>query len=192
MNFFDQLAVSFDLPILDWIAEHLRCAFLDQLMPLITFLGNGGILWIILAVVCMLIPKYRKAGFSMAIALIMGLLICNVSLKPLFARIRPYDFQLQNFGKSIPLLIAAPHDYSFPSGHTIASFEAAVALLIRDRKLGIAAMVLAVLIAFSRLYLYVHYPTDVLASVALGTFLAFIGTVIVNEIHNFIPKRKTV
>ena len=191
MNLLDQLAINFDLPILDWIAEHLRCGVLDRLMPLITVLGNGGIFWILLSVTFMLIPKYRKAGFSMAIALLMGLLICNLSLKPLVARIRPYDFQLQNFGKSIPLLIAAPHDYSFPSGHTIASFEAAVALLIRDRKLGMGALALAVLIAFSRLYLYVHYPTDVLASVVLGTLLAFIGTGIVNMINNFIQKRKT-
>lgn len=192
MEFLNQLAEGFDLPILDWIAAHLHCTLLDRLMPLITALGNGGIFWILLSVVFMLIPRYRKAGFSMAVALLMGLLICNLTLKPLVARIRPYDYQLQNFGKSIPLLIATPHDYSFPSGHTIASFEAAVALLIRDRKLGIVAMVLAVLIAFSRLYLYVHYPTDVLASVALGTLLAFIGTAIVNRIHNFIQKRKTV
>lgn len=192
MEFLNQLAEGFDLPILDWIAAHLHCALLDQLMPLITALGNGGIFWILLSVVFMFIPRYRKAGFSMAVALLMGLLICNLTLKPLVARIRPYDYQLQNFGKSIPLLIATPHDYSFPSGHTIASFEAAVALLIRDRKLGIVAMVLAVLIAFSRLYLYVHYPTDVLASVALGTLLAFIGTIIVNTIYNFIQKRKTV
>jgi undecaprenyl-diphosphatase len=191
MNLLDQLAINFDLPILDWIAEHLHCGVLDRLMPLITVLGNGGIFWILLSVAFMLIPKYRKAGFSMAIALLMGLLICNLSLKPLVARIRPYDFQLQNFGKSIPLLIAAPHDYSFPSGHTIASFEAAVALLIRNRKLGMGALALAVLIAFSRLYLYVHYPTDVLASVVLGTLLAFIGTGIVNMINNFIQKRKT-
>jgi undecaprenyl-diphosphatase len=154
-------------------------------------LGDGGILWIALAVILLCFPKYRKTGFAMSAALLMGLLICNLSLKPLVARIRPYDFQLQNFNKSIPLLIAAPHDYSFPSGHTIASFEAAVALLIRDRKLGMGALALAVLIAFSRLYLYVHYPTDVLASVVLGTLLAFIGTVIVNMINNFIQKRKT-
>ena len=192
MEFLNQLAEGFDLPILDWIAAHLHCTLLDRLMPLITALGNGGIFWILLSVVFMLIPRYRKAGFSMAVALLMGLLICNLTLKPLVARIRPYDYQLQNFGKSIPLLIATPHDYSFPSGHTIASFEAAVALLIRNRKLGIVAMVLAVLIAFSRLYLYVHYPTDVLASVSLGTLLAFIGTAIVNRIHNFIQKRKTV
>ena len=192
MEILNQLAEGFDLPILDWIAAHLHCALLDQLMPLITALGNGGIFWILLSVVFMLIPRYRKAGFSMAVALLMGLLICNLTLKPLVARIRPYDYQLQNFGRSIPLLIATPHDYSFPSGHTIASFEAAVALLIRDRKLGIVAIVLAVLIAFSRLYLYVHYPTDVLASVALGTLLAFIGTAIVTRIHNFIQKRKTV
>lgn len=190
MTFLDQLAVNFDLPILDWIAEHLHCAVFNQLMPLITALGNGGILWIILAVVCMIIPKYRKAGFSMAIALIMGLLICNVSLKPLVARIRPYDFQLQNFGKSIPLLIAAPHDYSFPSGHTIASFEASIALLMHHRKLGIGALVLAVLIAFSRLYLYVHYPTDVLASMVLGTLLALLGTGLVSIIGDFIKNRK--
>ena len=85
-------AVHFDLPILDWIAENLHCAFLDFAMPLITVLGNAGIFWILVAVVMLCIPKYRKMGLSVGVALIMGLLICNITLKPLVARIRPYDF----------------------------------------------------------------------------------------------------
>ena len=86
-----------------------------------------------------------------------------------------YDLQLEQFGVTIQLLSGAMHDFSFPSGHTIASFEAAVVLLKNSKKMGIPAMILAVLISFSRLYLYVHYPTDVIASVILGTLFALIG-----------------
>ena len=172
---------SFDLPILDWIAEHLWCPFLDRLMPAITHLGDAGIIWILLAILLLYIPKYRKAGFSMAVALLLGLLVCNLTLKPICARMRPFDYQLLHFGKEIPLLIPTPRDFSFPSGHTNASFAAATALLLRHRRHGMAAMVLAVLIAFSRLYLYVHYPTDVLASVVLGIILALLAHYLVNK-----------
>ena len=174
-NIFAFFAIHFDLPILEWIAGHLRCAFLDAVMPVINVLGDAGIFWIAVAVVFLLILKYRKIGISMALALIMGVLVCNVTMKPLFARIRPYDFQLEHFGNTIPLLIAAPHDFSFPSGHTLASFEAAAAIAIHNKKLGIPALILACLIAFSRLYLYVHYPTDVLFSVLMGIGFAFLG-----------------
>ena len=159
-------------------------------MPVVTKLGNGGIFWIIVSVVLMLIPKYRKAGFSMGAALLLGLLLCNLTLKPLVARIRPYDYQLEHFGKVIPLLISAPHDFSFPSGHTIASFEAATALLLHNKKLGIPAMVLAALVAFSRLYLYVHYPTDVITSILLGVGLAFLGTWLVKKGYGIYENRK--
>lgn len=175
------LAENFDLPILDWLAENVHCGFLDAVMPWITKLGDGGIFWIAVAVVLIITPKHRKAGLSMGIALLMGLLVCNLTLKPLVARMRPYDYQAEYFGRSIDLLINTPHDYSFPSGHTIASFEGAVALLLHDKKLGIPAMVIAVLVAFSRLYLYVHYPTDVLASVILGSCFAIIGTLLVKK-----------
>ena len=175
MDILSFLAEHFDLPILDWITANLRCGFLDVLMPIITLLGDAGIFWIAASVVLLLIPKYRKAGLSMGIALLIGLLVCNLTLKPLVARIRPYDYQLKHFQKTVELLVATPHDFSFPSGHTIASFEAAVALTLHHKKLGAAALVLAVLIAFSRMYLYVHYPTDVLASVVLGTAIAFLG-----------------
>lgn len=181
MDILSFLAENFDLPILEWIAANLQCAFLDTVMPLITLLGDAGIFWIAVAVVLLFIPKYRKVGLSMGIALILGLLVCNVTLKPLVARIRPYEYQLIHFQKVIELLIETPHDYSFPSGHTIASFEAATVLLMHSKKMGIPAMILAVLIAFSRMYLYVHYPTDVLCSVILGICFAFLGNFLVHK-----------
>lgn len=189
-DFFATLAIHFDLPVLDWIAANLYCGFLDAVMPIITLLGDAGIFWIAVSVVLILIPKYRKAGLSMGLALLMGVVVCNMIMKPLFARIRPYDFQLEQFGKVIPLLVEAQHDFSFPSGHTIASFEAATALAIHNRKLGIPALILACLIAFSRLYLYVHYVTDVLVSVGLGIGFAFLASWLVKKGFAWYEARK--
>lgn len=173
--FLDSCAVSFDLPILDWIQAHMQSAFLDTTMPIITLLGDAGIFWICWAVLLLLFPKTRKTGLGMGFALILGLIVCNMILKPTIGRIRPYDFQELHFDVMVNLLIERQHDFSFPSGHTIASFEAAVVLLKNSKKMGIPAMIIAVLVTFSRLYLYVHYPTDVIVSIILGTLFAFIG-----------------
>ena len=180
---FAWLAENFDLPILDWISARLSCPTLDRVMPIITALGNAGFFWILLSVILLLTPRCRKAGASMALALILGLVVCNAVMKPLFARIRPYDYQLLHHGRVVCLLVEAESDFSFPSGHTIASFEAATALCIRDRHSGIPALILACLIAFSRLYLYLHYPTDVLASVVLGIGIAFLASWAVDAGH---------
>ena len=185
----DSLAVSFDLPILDWIAANLWCPVLDVAMPIITLLGDAGIFWIAVSVLFMLTKKYRKIGIGMMFALMMGLVVCNIWLKPTIARIRPYDFQMQYFMKEIPLLVGGMHDFSFPSGHTIASFEAAVVILLNNKKLGIPAMILACLIAFSRLYLYVHYPTDVLFSIVLGTAFAFLGNFLAKKVMDKLPAK---
>ncbi|MBE6551493.1 MAG: phosphatase PAP2 family protein [Ruminococcaceae bacterium] len=190
-NILNIIAEKFDLPILDWIAANIWCPFLDIIMPYITLLGDAGIFWIACALIMMLIPKYRKAGFKMGLALILGLLLCNVTLKPLVARIRPYDYQLEHFGKEISLLISAQHDFSFPSGHTIASFEAATALYICHKKEGIAALILAAVIAFSRIYLYVHYPTDVIASVVFGIALAYVSHKIIDMLYLKLQKSNT-
>lgn len=190
MDILSYLAEHFDLPILDWIAANLKNPLLDFLMPIITLLGDAGIFWIALAVLALFFPKYRKMGLSMGVSLLIGVLLCNVALKPLVGRIRPYDYQLEHFGKEIALLIPAQHDFSFPSGHTIASFEAAVAITLYHKKLGIPALVLACLIAFSRLYLYVHYPTDVFASVVLGTAIAFLGTWLVKKGYHLYETKK--
>ena len=181
-NFLYTCAISFDLPILDWIQANLQSGFMDKFMPFITIFGDAGIFWMVWAGVLLIFRKTRKMGIGMFIAMILGLLVCNITLKPLVARIRPYDLQLEEFGVTIKLLSGAMHDFSFPSGHTIASFEAAVVLLKNSKKMGIPAMILAVLISFSRLYLYVHYPTDVIASVILGTLFAFIGHFVAQKI----------
>jgi undecaprenyl-diphosphatase len=181
---------KFDLPILDWIAVNLHNPLGDALMPALTFLGDGGWIWIAMALILLCIPKYRKTGLTMGVALLMGLLICNLWLKPWIGRLRPFDYQLQCYGRLIPLLIEAPADFSFPSGHTIASFEAATVLLIRHKKWGIPTVFLAVLIAFSRLYLYVHYPTDVLASIVLGVSIAFAANYLVNQGYTLYERKK--
>ena len=185
MNLFSYLAEGFDLPILDWIASTLWCPFLDAVMPVITMLGDAGIFWMIIAAMLLLFKKTRRVGLGMGFAMLMGLLLCNLTLKPLCQRPRPYDYQYDVFGKMIPLIIERQHDFSFPSGHTIASFEAAGVIMLNNKKWGIAALILACLIAFSRLYLYVHYPTDVLVSIVLGLALALFG----NWLARRIPDR---
>ena len=177
----------FELKILDFIKEHLSCGFLDFLMPLITKLGDAGIFWIAVAVVLLVTKKYRKVGAMIGVALVLGLIFGNGVLKNVVGRIRPYDL---NENMKDMLLIEALSDKSFPSGHTLASFESAVVLLINDKRLGIPAIVLASLIAFSRLYLYVHYPTDVLASIILGTAFAFLACYIVNKAIKFHLEKK--
>ena len=181
----NSIAVAFDLPILDWIQANLQSPLMDKIMPIITLFGDAGIFWIVLSVLLLLFPKTRRIGLGMGIALLMGVLICNVTLKPLVARIRPYDLQ-EELGVAIKLLIDAQHDFSFPSGHTIASFEASVVLLKNNKLMGVPAFILAIAIAFSRLYLYVHYPTDVIVSIILGTLFAFLADALVKKI----PVRK--
>ncbi len=172
-NFLYTCAISFDLPILDWIQANLQSPFMDKFMPFITIFGDAGIFWMVISALFLVFPRTRKTGLGMAIAMMIGLVVCNITLKPLVARTRPYDLQAE-LGVMIQLLCEAQHDFSFPSGHTIASFEAAVVML-KNKKFGIPAMILAVLISFSRMYLYVHYPTDVIASIILGTLFALIG-----------------
>ena len=181
LNVLNQCAVSFDLPILDWIQANLQSPFMDKFMPFITVFGNGGIFWIAWAVLLILFPKTRRTGLGMGFALIMGLIVCNIILKPGVARPRPYDMQ-EELGVMINLLVDRQHDFSFPSGHTIASFEASVVLLLNSKLMGIPAFILAILVTFSRLYLYVHYPTDVIVSIVLGTLFAFLGNFIAQRI----------
>ena len=170
--------MNIELSILDWI-QTLHTPFLDKIMVFITRLGDAGIIWIVLSIVLLLIPKTRKSGAVMVAALVVDVLLCNIVLKNLVARTRPYDV---NTG--VHLLVAKLHDYSFPSGHTAASFTAVVALsfasvtalyLAGEKKLWKFALVLACLIAISRLYLYVHYPTDVLGGILFGVISGYLG-----------------
>ena len=169
--------MQFELSVLDNIQSYLRCDFLDAAMPIISMLGNVGAIWIVCAVVLILIPKTRKVGVVLAVSLAIEALCCNVILKPLVARIRPFDVNT-----AVQLLISPPTDFSFPSGHTGAAFAAASALFFSKNRLWIPSLVLAILIAFSRLYLYVHYPTDVLGGILLGILSGWLGYTLVGLI----------
>ena len=189
LELLNSLAVSFDLPILDWIQATLQSGFMDTIMPIITIFGDAGIFWMICAAALFFFPQTRRTGLGMAFAMALGLLICNVILKPMVGRMRPYDFQIEvlekqweDFLLAGKLLIGEQSDFSFPSGHTIASFEACTVLMLGNKRLGIPATLLAILIAFSRLYLYVHYPTDVITSVFLGILFGIIGYAIAKKL----------
>jgi len=156
----------------------MRTPIGDVVIPFITKLGDAGVIWILLSVVLLLNPRTRKSGAVLAVALCVDVVLCNGILKNLFRRIRPCDVNT-----SIQLLVARPDDFSFPSGHTAASFAAVAALMLAgERKLWIPALVLAVFIAFSRLYLYVHYPTDILGGIVVGIFAGYVGHWIVNQL----------
>lgn len=161
------MIMNFDFFILDFIQEYIKNPVLDFIMPKITVLGNGGIIWIIAALMMLCIPKYRKSGAALSTGLIACLVLGNLVLKPLVARVRPFDIV-----EGIELLIATPLDFSFPSGHTYSSVIGASVLTMTDKRFGYVAIPLAVLIAFSRLYLYVHYPTDVLGGIVLGGIIS--------------------
>lgn len=179
---------TIDFAILHWIMDNLWCPFLDWLMPLITLLGEDGIFWIAVAALLLIFPQTRKTGAMMGVAMVLGLLVGNLTMKPAFARIRPYENEA---GRTVELLVEKLSDYSFPSGHTLVCFEAATVLMLRQRKpWGIIALVSAFLVAFSRLYLYVHYPSDVLAGMLLGTLFGFCGVWMVNGVTGAWQNRK--
>ena len=151
-----------------YLLQELHTPLVDGLMAFVTSLGDHGIFWIILAVILAAVPKTRVMGICMLVSIAAGFLIGNVVLKNLIARERPCWID-----PAVQLLVQIPLDYSFPSGHTLVSFEGAVTIFLFNRKWGIPALMLAVLIGFSRMYLFVHFPTDVLAGMALGIMIAW-------------------
>lgn len=149
--------------------QAIRFEFLDKLMVAITTLGNEGIIWIIIGVAMLFFKKYRRTGVAVLLGLIFGLVLGNWTIKNIVARPRPCALA------EIELIIPYPSEYSFPSGHTLSSFIAATCVYLRNKKFGVWAYVLASLIALSRLYLYVHFPTDIIGGILLGIALAHLA-----------------
>ena len=159
-----------DLSILLFIQEHLRFAWMNGFWEFITHFGDGGIFWILLAAALMIPKKTRKAGIIAACSLLLGALITNVTLKPLVDRVRPY-----NYSDAIIPLGRIPVEASFPSGHTCASFACALIYVrMLPKKYGISLIVLATLISLSRLYLCVHFPTDVIGGFLVALFSSMV------------------
>ena len=166
---------QWEFNLLYWF-QKLHGPLQDKLAIIITHLGSGGVFWIAVTLLLLVVQKDRRVGISMAFALATEVIICNVILKNAVQRDRPCWIDT-----SVELLVKSPSDYSFPSGHSSASFAAAVALLMYDRKWGTAAVILAVLIGLSRLYLFVHFPTDVLAGALIGTVMGIICSLVVKR-----------
>lgn len=179
------MLTQMELTILDGIQAHLRCGVLDAVMPWITLFGEAGIFWILLTLGFLIDPKTRRTGLSMLAALLVDVILCNLCLKPLAARVRPFTYRPE-----LELLVARLSDYSFPSGHTMASFAAAEAMRRTNQRGWIAAMVLSALIGLSRLYLYVHFPTDVLAGAVLGFACGWAGVYFADFVWDFYQKKK--
>ena len=168
--------LNLDGGFLLFLQESVRSPILDNIMIFITSLGNGGMIWIAATIVLLIPKKTRKAGIMSAVALLGSLIINNNIVKNIVQRPRPFvtftDLQI---------IIPTPSEFSFPSGHTSSSFAAA-AVFYRHlpKKLGLPAVILAGLIGFSRLYVGVHYPTDVIAGVLMGILLSYLAEYLVN------------
>ena len=176
-----------DLTAVRFVREYLSNGFFDFIMPVVTLLGENGIFWIVVTVLMLVFRKTRKAGFVMALSLITGLVIVNLGIKPLVNRPRPYEVD-----RGVSLLINKLGDGSFPSGHATCCFECAMSLwLCKYKKCAVAAFAASVLVAFSRVYLYVHYPSDVLVGAALGMIFAIFSCYAVNRIYYVFEKSKT-
>ncbi len=164
--------------LLLWIQNTVRTDALTPVMKAITHLGDAGIFWILLTLVLLIIPKTRKAGLCSLCALLGSLVLNNFLLKNIVARTRPYEVI-----EGLELLVARAKDYSFPSGHSAASFASATAVFRNvPKKYGAWALVLAALIAFSRLYIGIHYPTDVLAGTLDGILLGYFSVPVVDRL----------
>lgn len=147
-----------------------RTEFLDRLMPCISFLGKWGLLWIVITILCLSVKRYRKLGRSLVCNIIVDLIACSAILKPIVQRLRPYVLNT-----TVHLIVPPETEFSFPSGHTLFAFGAATIIFMYNKAVGAVLYVLAALIAFSRLYLYVHFPTDVICGAVFGIILAVIS-----------------
>lgn len=160
--------MSWEFDIL-YALQGIHHPILDQIMILLSTLGDAGLFWIALGCILLVVPKYRRVGLEMLAAMLFTFIIGNLILKNVVHRDRPCWID-----PSVTLLVKCPTDYSFPSGHTMNGITASVSLFLNDRRMGIPAVVLASLIAFSRLYNFVHFPTDVFAGALIGLCSAYV------------------
>lgn len=167
---------NIDKAIVDFIHYGLQCRPLDFIMPKITMLGDAGLIWIVISVILISNKKYRKIGFSCILALIISVLFTDVTIKQFIQRARPItEYPITN------PLIKIPTTFSFPSGHTSSSFAAAWVLYRSMDKYNVLYLILAASIAFSRMYLYVHYPSDIVGGILVGIISATLSMVLVNK-----------
>ena len=164
MGYILEIIQKFDVSMLNFFFGNIRFGILDAAMPIVSVLGDYGAIWVLAASALICIKRYRTVGITVLAALLLCGLIGNLGLKQLVARPRPYVLNPE-----IVLLIPQPADYSFPSGHTMSSFASSTVIFFHNRLAGCFTFLFGILMAFSRLYLCVHYATDVLGGIVIGT-----------------------
>lgn len=172
--------VQWDFSVLNFIKEHLNCGFMDFAMKWTSILG-GAVIWLVIGIVFIFIKKYRKDGINLIFCFGICVLLIECAIKLLIMRERPYIIA------EIPIIVAPPMGTSFPSGHTSLSFAAASALMTTDKRFGIPAYIFAAFVGFSRLYLYVHFPTDIIAGAIFGTVFGLVFSHFFKKLLNKIP-----
>lgn len=159
--------------------QNIHNPVLDKIMIVLSTIGDAGLFWIGVAILLICMKKYRKCGLQVAVAMLLTFIVGNLILKNMIHRDRPCWID-----PSITLLVKSPSDYSFPSGHSMNGFTASVSILLCDKKLGIPAVILASAIAFSRLYNFVHFPTDVIIGIVIGIISAlFVNYLFQRKVH---------
>lgn len=186
---FGLLLWKFDFDILFFIQNYIRNSVLDVIVPFYTSLGEDGIIWIVVGVALLIPKKTRKCGVMVLAALLVMLIVNNIILKNLIARPRPcwsYPEMIQ--------LVHMPKSYSFPSGHTVSAFAVAFTIFAQHKKLGIIALIMAAFMAFTRLYVFVHFPTDIYGGIIVAAGIAYfvyrMEKLITPKVLELINKRK--
>ena len=179
MGAFLEAVTTWDASVITAIYENVHSAFLTMFFRIVTLLGEGGIFWIAVAVILLFFKKTRRSGICISASLLIGVIVGNGIIKNVVARPRPYDAIA-----GIESVVSHLSDYSFPSGHSLCCFEAATALAMNRTKWAIPAYVGAVLVAVSRLFLFVHYPTDVICGALLGVLFGVLGSLAAGAIYD--------
>ena len=183
MNFIKNV----DTNMILFFGDKIQNTFLNPIMIFFTEIGNIGLIWIFISFILIIKKKYRKVGITTIMALIINSILGEGLIKNIIQRPRPFTMI-----NNINLLIPAPTSYSFPSGHTSSSFACAIVIAYYLKKLLIPSISLAILIAISRLYLQVHYLSDIIGGIILGIISAIISIKLINFIYNkYIDKRTT-
>lgn len=168
MGFFELITTA-DTIILDFIQQYIKCDFLDVVMAFFSYIGESGAIWFAAGIALLFSRKTRSMGVMMMCAMALGFVSGELIIKNIVCRPRPFTAN-----PDVVLNILPPSGYSCPSGHSCSSFAAATVMFVKDKRFGLPALCVAVIIVFSRLYNYVHYPSDVLLGMMLGAVSAFI------------------